>query len=489
MASPMQVPPLRRRRSLAGPIILIILGGLFLLGNLRIVGWGSLGYWFGHYWPVLLILGGIVKLFEYQEAQREGTRAPGVGVGGVLLILLLIGMGSAAHHASGVNWGELRDHIDIDGADIPFLGETYSYDDRIDQTFPSDGTLRVSSERGAINITTSETDQIRVMVQKRIRASNQSEADRWNARTKPQLSGDRAMTLDANTRGAGDHWISTDLDIALPRKASVVISTRRGDIRVTGRDGNLDLSSSHGQVAVDDVKGNVSANLQHSSGRISQVAGGVSVEGRPDDVELSDVKGPVRMNGEFDSLKLSKIANSVTFKSARTDLEISRVDGDLSLDSDALAANNIVGPVRLTTRSKDVRLQGVSGDLRLQNENGEVEIRIAKLGNVQIDNRSSDVQIYLPEKASFQLEARARNGDVQSDFNEVKVNNNDDQGSANGRVGEGGPKIVVNNEHAGIEIRKGSLVAEAPVPPKLPKAPKAPKLPAEPQDVPEPTDN
>src|SRR5690242_14339891 len=93
---PPQVPvPPRRQRSFAGPVVLIILGIVFLFGNLGYVSWGHLNRLFAHYWPVLLILWGVIKLVEYQQAQRSGTRSAGIGAGGVFLLIMLIGLGLA----------------------------------------------------------------------------------------------------------------------------------------------------------------------------------------------------------------------------------------------------------------------------------------------------------------------------------------------------------------------------------------------------------
>src|SRR5207249_22443 len=149
---------------------------------------------------------------------------------------------------------------------------------------------------------------------------------------------------------------------------------------------------------------------------------------------LEDIKGAARLSGEFDSIKLSRVANGVSFKSARTDLEFSRLNGDLDLDSDDMRAVDVIGPFRLLTRSKDIRLTGVSGDVRLQDENGSVEIRLSKLGSVQVDNRRGDVQIYVPDKSSFQVDARARGGEIESDFEGLKIQNADDQATAVGSI-------------------------------------------------------
>ncbi len=125
------------------------------------------------------------------------------------------------------------------------------------------------------------------------------------------------------------------------------------------------------------------------------------------------------IEGEFqESVKLSRISKNVSFKSSRTDMEFSRIDGDLDLDSDDLHAEQVTGPVHLTTRSKQIRLTDVSGDVRLQNDNGGIEVSMRSLGNVQIDSRNGDVQLSVPDKAGFHLDARTRDGEIQSDFPE-----------------------------------------------------------------------
>ncbi|MGA9042029.1 MAG: DUF4097 family beta strand repeat-containing protein [Terriglobales bacterium] len=491
MASPAPLPPPLppRHRSFAGPVVLIVIGTVFLLSTMGVLHWEHLGYWFAHWWPMLLILWGVIKLLEYQQAQRAGLRPAGIGAGGIFLLILLICFGLMATQAARFNWDELRDHINVgDDPDFTFFGHNYSFDDQLQQAFPAGASLHVIDDHGAVNVTTSEDNQIHVVVRKRINAENQGDADKWNGGTRPQImvSGD-ILTLNANTLGSGDHRVVTDMDVAVPRKVSVVLSTRRGDISVMGRDGDAEITSQKGDVSVTDVTGKVSLNLVGSSARISQISSDVSVEGRPSDVSLDEVKGAVRLTGEFDSLKLSKIAGPVSFKSARTDMEFTKIDGDLDMDSDDLRASDLNGPLHLSTRDKDIRLSGISGDVRLKNENGAVEIRMNKMGSMQVENRSADIQVYLPERAAFQVEARTREGEIQSDFSDLKVSNSDDQGTASGSVGSGGPKLVIDNEHGGIEIRKGSS-APPPPPPAEPTPPHNGK-PVKPPAVPEATEN
>ena len=484
------MPPLppRRHRSFAGPFVLIIVGTIFLLGTMRVLSVGRLWHLFANYWPVLLILWGMIKLIEHMQAQREGYRSSGIGAGGVLLIVMVVVVGLIATQMERVNWSGMRDNFNFDDEDFSklFGGDNFSYTDHLEQDFPAGASLKVIDSRGAVSVHASDDNKITVAVRKRIGADNQGDADKYNGETKPTITTIGGLvTLDAKAEGSGDHPVEVDLDISLPRKAPVTITSRRGDANVTGRDGAVEISAQHADTSVEDVVGNVKVSQEKGSVRVAQVTGDVRVEGRVDEVSVADVKGSLALEGEFqESIKLERITKTVTFKSSRTDMEFSRIEGSLDLDSDDLHAEQITGPVRLTTRSKNIRLSEVSGDVRLQDDNGTVELGMRNLGNVQIDNRNGDVQISLPEKAGFRLDARARDGEIQSDFAELKVSGDDHESHASGSVGNAAAHIVVNNEHDGIEIRKAS-----PAPPKPPETPKSGKALPAPKSTVEPTDN
>jgi len=457
--SPVSPPP-RRRRSLAGPLVLIMLGLIFLLGNLHLLSWYRISVWFAHYWPLLLIFWGVVKLIEHQMAQRDGSRASGIGAGGVLLIIMIVVFGLVASQIERVNWSGLRDQINVDDDDFSnIFGETYNYNDQLQQSFPADASLKVIDNHGAVSVHASDDNNITVVVRKRVGAESQGDADRYNGETKPTITVIGGLvTLDARVEAAGDHPVATDLDISLPAKASVSITSRRGDVNVEDRKNNIDVSAQHSDTTIENVAGNVKINQERGSVKVEQVTGDVQVSGRMNDVSLADITGSAQLDGEFqESVKLARISKTVTFKSSRTDMEFSRIGGTLDLDSDELHAGEITGPVHLTTRSKNIQLEGVSGDVRLQDDNGGVEVVMRTLGNVQIDNRNGDIQLSLPEKAGFRMDARTRDGEIQSEFGELKVNNDEHQATATGSVGNGTSHIVLNNEHDNIEIRKAPV--------------------------------
>jgi hypothetical protein len=488
--SPLPPLPPPRHRSFAGPFVLIVIGTIFLLTTMRVLSVGKLAHLFASYWPLLLIVWGVIKIVEHQRAQHGGYRSSGIGAGGVLLIVMIVVFGLIASQLQRVNWSGLRDEINVDDGDFPnIFGETFNYDDHLEQNFPADASLKVIDTHGAVSVHASDDNKITVVVRKRIGADNQSDADKYNSETKPTITTIGGLvTLNANVEAAGDHPVETEMDISVPRKAAVTITSRRGDVNISGRNGNIDIAAQHGDTSVDDITGNVKVSQEKGSVKVEQVTGDAQVGGRVSDVTVADVKGSVQLDGEFqESVKLERIAKTVTFKSSRTDMEFSRLGGSLDLNSDELHADEVAGPVHLTTRSKNIRLEGVSGDVRLKDDNGTVELIMHSVGNVQIDNRNGDVQLSVPEKAGFRLDARTRGGEIQSEFPELKVNNDEHESKASGSVGNGSSHIVITNEHEGIEIRKAS--AAPPTPPAPPNPAKPAKALPEPKDKVEPTEN
>jgi DUF4097 and DUF4098 domain-containing protein YvlB len=471
--------------------VLIVLGIIFLLGNMHLLAWSRLAMWFAHYWPLLLILWGVIKLIEHQQAQRDGLPPRGIGAGGVFLVICIVFFGLIATHVTRYHWEDIRNNMGIDEGDLDnIFGHSYNFDDQLERDIaPSVTSLRINNDHGAVRVSASDENKITVVVRKRVGTESQSDADKYNQQTRPEITfAGNVMVLDAKTQAAGDHSVQSDLEISIPRKMELHITGRKGDVSVTGRDGDVEIAAQHGDVSVEDVKGNVKLNLEKSSARVEQITGDVHIEGRLNEVSVTDVKGSAQLNGEFqESVKLGRISKTVAFKSSRTDMEFSRLDGDLDLDSDDLHADKLAGPVHLTTRSKQIRLDDVSGDVRLQNDNGGVELSMRSLGNVQIDSRNGDVQVSVPDKAGFRVDARTRDGEIQSDFPELKIENGDHEATASGSVGNGASHIVINNSHDGIEIRKASEAAATPTPPAMPAKP-AKTLPAPKAKV-EPTDN
>jgi DUF4097 and DUF4098 domain-containing protein YvlB len=472
-AVPPYIPPPRPPRSMAGAIVLIVIGGLFLLGTMGILNAHGLVELFGRYWPALLILWGIIKLMEHEQAKRAGLPGRGIGVGGVFLMLFIIVGGLVATGVSRVNWGNVRDQLQIDDGDFNemFGGQTYDYSGDLNVDAPAGMTaLRIFDDRGTITVNVSDDKKIRVSWRKKVHADSQGKADDINHKTDVTMTpADKVMSLNANVQAAGDRGVSMDLDVYVPRNTDLAITSRRGDVTIVGMNGSVEISNQHGEIDISDQTGNATLNLESSAARIQHLKGDVTIQGRAKEVDVEDINGAVRLTGEFqESVRLVRVSKTVDFHSSRTDMQFAHLDGRLDLDSGDLRADSLSGPMHLSTHSKDIALEGLTGDLRLEDTNGTVQVGVYKPGNIQIDNRKGDVQITIPPGTAIRTEARTREGEIETDFDEIKVENQNRSSSANGSIGVNGPKLAINCEKGTIEIRKGTVAVTAPMPPTPP---------------------
>jgi DUF4097 and DUF4098 domain-containing protein YvlB len=455
---PQYPPPYRYRRSIAGPLVLIVIGLVFLLRNLgfRVPIW----HWFGHWWPLLLILWGVIRLIEHSMAQRDGYRRAGVGAGSVFLLILIIAVGLSAHYSSDIDWGGVRDQIQMDNDLGGIFGTAYTFDDTLQESFPAKGTLRVVCDHGALNISPADDSNLRVVVHKKLYAQNQNDANKYNEGTKPQITVDgSAVLLNANTNGAGDHGVESDMEIFVPRDAMVDVASKRGDVTINGRKSDVRVNLQHGDVTLDDITGAAKINLDHGSVRASKIGGDLDIEGHIDNVSVDECAGAVHLSGDFfQDMRLSKIGKTVTFKSARSDMEIASVPGEIEIATDSVRGDDLTGPSRVVTRSKDIHLEAVSGDLQVQTTNGDVDVRAANklpVGKMTITGKHGDITLTLPANAGFQIDATTRKGDIASDFGAIKISQTNGTSQATGTVGNGAAKLQINAETGDIRISKG----------------------------------
>ena len=450
-------PPYRYRRSIAGPLVLIVIGLLFLLRNFgfRFPIW----HWFGRWWPVLLILWGVIALIEHVSSQRMGYRTRHLGAGGILLLVLLVALGVSAHYSSDIDWGGVREQMQMDDDLGGIFGTAYNFDDTLQQAFPAKGSLRVVCDHGSLNISPSDDNNLRVVVHKKVYAQNQNDANKYNDGTKPQITvTGNSVLLNANTNGAGEHAVQSDMDIFVPRDASLDIASKRGDVTINSRKADVRIALQRGDVALDDIAGAAKVNLEKGSVRASKIAGDLDIEGRIDNVTVDEVAGAVHLTGDFfDDMRLSKIAGTVAFKSSRSDIAIASVPGDLEISGGDLRGNQITGPSRVNTRSKDITLEDVSGDLQVDNTNGDIEVHAASklpVGKMTITGKHGDITLTLPSNAGFQLQATTRKGDISSDFSAITVNQAHGTSEASGTVGNGASKLQITADTGDIRISK-----------------------------------
>ena len=463
MSNEAEVTPPRvpNQRSLFGPIVLIAVGLVFLLVNSGRVSARAVAIGFARYWPALIILWGLVKLIEHWRARREGLRAPGLGFGGVVLLVFLILAGTAATGAyrssPHIDWSGVREELSTHDDLGPFFGRRFEFSQTIDQPFPANGTLKVTAERGAVRVLSSPDAAFHVLLRKSVFAYEESDAAAINNRVMPEITVTEDGIEIVATRRSDWAGARLNMDIRVPKTARVDVTARNGDVDIRGRSAAVRVELSHGEVRLEDITGNAGLQLHNADIVARNIHGDLLLEGRISDVTLSSVDGAVDVRGDvFGDIRATAVTKGVRLRTGRTQLDLRRLDGELRMSDGALRMSLAAGPLRLLTSSKNIDLDDITGDVRVENRNGEVELSPntrAPLGNIEIFNRSGEVRLRLPAASGFEVDARVDHGEIRSDFDlDEKIDG--DQKHSTGIVNKGGTKINVSTEHGKILLRR-----------------------------------
>jgi DUF4097 and DUF4098 domain-containing protein YvlB len=480
-----------RRSSILGPLVLISIGVVFLLvqsGHLQ-------GYrfweWYGRFWPLLLVGAGVIMLLEWaydQYTQSDSTQPRyrrRVG-GGVFTLLVLLGI-------TGVVFSSIREggraklfnglNINQDNWD-EFLGDKHESDQTLAEAFPAGATLLVNNPRGDTTISgTSDDNQIHVSVHKEVYTRSDSEADSKAQRLNPSIntSGNNVTLSIPAMDGA-----RADLTITLPAAAAATINANHGDVKVTALKAPVTITANHGDIELSAITGDITTRINNSGSNLSahSVTGALTVEGRSHDSTISDLNGPLTMRGEFfGDAHFERIRGPLKFHTSRTDFQLGRLDGEIDISNTAaLSTTEAVGPLTLTTHSRNITLDRIAGDVSVTNRNGSVDVTSAPpLSNVTVENRNGSVSITVPEQANFAYQFDATNGDIESDFTQIKSEDQDSRkNTVSGTIGKGGPLLRVTTSQGDVSIKKASIL---PLPPTPPAPPKLTTLPPPPPGV------
>ena len=473
------------RRSLSGPLLLLGVGGFFLWRNLHPEA--PLFDMLAQYWPFLLIAWGLLRLVEGLIWYREGVRGSFSG-GEIFLVILICIAGSGIWQA--------REHgVRFMHSGLDFWGQEYDFP--VSKTASAAGMKRIVFEnpRGNIKVTGGDSKDVTVTGRKLINAFRKEDADRTNGVTALEIipQGDRLVVRTNQDRVASNQRISDDLEVTVPRGLAVESRGAAGDYEVGEVQGDVEINSSHGDVRLSKVGGNVRLDVSHSDLiRAVDVNGRLDLQGRGSDVELENVTGQVTINGSFSgTLGFKNLAKPLHFEGTHgTELSAQAVPGQISMDLGEFSANGIVGPFRLVSRARDIKLEQFTQSVELDTERGDIEMTPGKLPLAAIEARSGSgkIELLLPDRAAFQLEATAEHGDAVNDYGApIQKRSEGHSATLRGKVGDG-PNIKLTANRGWISVSKegtepsealpdagGDGDSHAPAPPRAPKTPKPPK--------------
>jgi DUF4097 and DUF4098 domain-containing protein YvlB len=305
---------------------------------------------------------------------------------------------------------------------------------------------------------------VKVTGRKSVRAYDQAAADQADRRTAIEVmrEGERVVLRTRQERAAGNVRISADLEITVPKDFAVEARGAGGDIDIRNLAGPALIDSDSGSVRIENAGGDVRVQTRRSELiRAVSVKGNFEVDSRGGDIELENIAGEVRIAGSYSgTLQFQNLAKPLIFESRQTELRAAALPGRITMDLSQLTGSRIVGPFRLVTKSRDVRLDDVTTGLEVDTERGDIEIRSLRtpLGRIEARSRSGNIQVSLPEKAVFQLDATTEKGAARNDFGPtIQVTTEGAAAAMKGGAGTG-PVVKLSTERGTIAVRKAEAL-------------------------------
>lgn len=474
------------RHSFVGPIVLIVIGGVFLVNNLRpdISAWRLIG----EYWPYLLIIWGVIRLAEIAFLSSRNQPLPRRGLGGgewALIVLITL-------VASGVNFGnDMRDRIRTGRVNIRGLqmfGENFEYPLSAQASCSKTPRIVVENRRGNVRLIGSTTDTINVTGQKTIFGLDRTEADRISERMKLEVlvQGEQVVIRTNQESTGSDNKVEANLEVQIPKGSTVECRGTRGDFDVSEITGNFEVNSDNAGVRGQDIGGNVRIDLRRSDIiRLQRVKGNADIKGgRAEDIEIDELGGQLIVDGQFTgSVDFRRVAKPLRFTSQATTMTIERILGRVHMSDGDLEIEDVSGPLKVRcTKSKDVRLSGFNSSADIDLNRGDIELSPGTNtpGPIVAKTESGAVTLHLNENAKFDLEATARRGEVENHFG-GPLHTRDEGRGGTIRGGNGGAKISLESYRGRVSVMRGGIFVSnipEPRPPLPPKPPASPKIPA-----------
>ncbi len=471
-----------RRGSVIGPLILIAIGVAFLVRNL----WPDIPVldFLGRNWPYILIAWGALRLVELFTWTSQGKPLPVSGVSGgewtLVVFLCLFGSGLNQFSRRNSTW---LPRINLGGLEV--MGESYEYPYAAKTVKAANKTPRIVIEsfRGDAQITGTDSDEVKVSGVKTLRALESKDADKADKESQLEViaQGDQIIIRLNQERTDSRTRITSKLDIAVPRGASIDARGRYGDFDIRDVNGEVEIYSDNAGVRLDNIGGNVKLDLRRSDIiRAIGVKGNVELKGRGDDVELENIAGTVIVNAAYSgTTQFRNLAKGIRYQGVSADFQFEKINGEVRSTISNLSAENVVGPIRVnSSKAKDVQISDFTQGLEISVDRGDIEVRPGRLplARINVSTQHGDVDFSVPNQAKFDIKATANRGEINNDYGDsFKVESSGNRGQIlTGVVGSGGPSVVLSSNRGGITVRKGETLVSPPTPPAAPAPAVAP---------------
>ena len=283
------------------------------------------------------------------------------------------------------------------------------------------GTLHLDAAYGDVKIVSGGNGVSAEIV----RTARGRRADEQLAEHKVSFSqnGDDVTITSSRNKGWDNFFNDFDVqwNIRIPSTYSIVASTSGGSIDLANIGGTVDVETSGGGIKTGKITGQ--AKLDTSGGDIDVAGGGSSIVAK----------------SSGGSITIGDVAGRVEARTSGGAIELAHVSGD----------------VIAHTSGGGISIEDATGSIDAHTSGGSIDARLSAQprGDSRFDTSGGGVTITIARGLSFNLDARASGGGVNSSVPVTILGTHEDD-ELSGTINGGGPKLVLRSSGGGINLRQ-----------------------------------
>ncbi len=420
---------------------IMLIGVYILLGNLGIIDFGYLPF-FWKLWPVIFIIIGLNIIFR-----NEGVTYLGSLVVTAMLILIMVASvpgasGAGTRKVMGIHDEPIEFSIQSISDYFVSLDGIYHHFGEVKQTFADSISLEKYSNIQSVEIKVSDRYADRISVSFHPVEKETKIVYNIPIRTNKVLEINPAINLDIDTNGnmvvesPGDigEYYDISIDVYVPTITDIICSSKITHFSIDGDwDGDINVSNpGTGQFLARNLTGNNSISTNGiischsvSNSTLTTTSGTIKVSGC-DNMDIKSTSGDIII-GECSNINLKSASGNI-----RTDI--------------------VTGRINISTASGDVRISKISESTssKIKAVSGNITINdfFSETGNISISSVSGDVDITFSSAASNSIRGSiaTTSGDINSKGIDIK--------NRNFIVGGGKTDMVIKTVSGDVNLRK-----------------------------------
>lgn len=359
----------RHPRSPVGGMMIAAIGGVLLSANL--LGHNSFILILGKYWfwiLLALIVGRVLK--QYTHRIEDGARANAFSPGAIAVMLLIVGSGLAANFA--IQRGQTGFNLRIGGLGVGdyVFGNQIPIEDEAPQSFAiaPNARLFINNANGDVEVNSASQSQATARLIKRIRSTSEEEAreiaKNIHLRITPNGAGHQ---LNIASDGVQREF-NVSIIVTLPQglAAGVEINNALSAVKLNGLQGDHAIRGCE-RVEVSHNAGRVMVENPRGAIELNQIQGQVSLINTRRDVSLRAINGAISLNVKGGSVNLDQASGPVQLQATDAQIEISEV----GVGATTLAGQRAVNIEQ--ARNSRIKIQEIQGAVAINAERSRIE--------------------------------------------------------------------------------------------------------------------